>query len=87
MNINFKQILSSIILVVVAVTLFIILAPIVIFLVIFIAIFLAIFSFVIRSRVMKSNPDFFKQFKKPKGRIIDQEDDNYSSRDYTDQIK
>jgi len=85
MNINFRQIISSIILLSVAVIAFVIMAPVVIFLIIF----LAIFSFFVRRRVMKANPEFFNQFKNQKGRVIDQEEDgNYnSSNNYTDQIK
>ena len=70
MNTNVKQILSSILVVMIAVFLFILLAPFFVFIVIFIM----IFSFFIRRKIIKQNPNLFKNAKMKKGRVIDQED-------------
>ncbi|MFT4693789.1 MAG: hypothetical protein ACI8TE_000682 [Francisella sp.] len=70
MNTNVKQILSSILVVMIAVSLFILLAPFFVFIVIFIM----IFSFFIRRKIIKQNPNLFKNAKMKKGRVIDQED-------------
>ena len=70
MNINLKQILSSILAIAIAVFSFILLAP----FFVFIVIFLMIFSFFIRRKIIKQNPDFFRNAKMKKGRVIDQED-------------
>ncbi|OEZ33373.1 hypothetical protein AS144_05545 [Francisella endosymbiont of Amblyomma maculatum] len=71
MNNNVKQILTSLTLIAIAVLSFILFAPLFIFLIIF----LMISSFFIRRKIIKENPEFFRQYKSKKGRIIDQEDD------------
>ncbi|AFJ42991.1 uncharacterized protein OOM_0460 [Francisella orientalis str. Toba 04] len=35
-----------------------------------------IFSFFVRRKIIKENPDFFRQYTSKKGRVIDQEEDN-----------
>ena len=70
MNSNVKQILSSIIVVMIAVSLFILLAP----LFVLIVISLMILSFFMRRKIIKQNPNFFRNAKMKKGRVIDQED-------------
>ena len=70
MKTNVSQILSSILVVVIAVFSFILLAP----FFVFIVIFLMIFSFFIRRKIIKQNPNFFRNAKMKKGRVIDQED-------------
>ncbi|WP_150465873.1 hypothetical protein [Francisella sp. SYW-2] len=72
MNNNVKQILTSLGLIAVAVISFIIFAPLFVFLIIF----FMIFSFFIRRKIIKENPDFFKQYTNRKGRVIDQEEDD-----------
>ena len=70
MNTNVKQILSSILVVTIAIFSFILLAP----FFVFIVAFLMIFYFFIRRKIIKQNPDFFRNTKMKKGRVIDQED-------------
>jgi len=70
MNTNVKQILSSILVVTIAIFSFILLAQ----FFVFIIAFLMIFSFFIRRKIIKQNPDFFRNAKMKKGRVIDQED-------------
>lgn len=70
MNTNVKQILSSILVVSIAVFSFILLAP----FFVFIVIFLMIASFFIRRKIIKDNPEFFRNARMKKGRVIDQED-------------
>ncbi|MGQ4006212.1 hypothetical protein QIW49_06965 [Francisellaceae bacterium CB300] len=70
MNTNVKQILSSILVVTIAIFSFILLAPFFVFTIAF----LMIFSFFIRRKIIKQNPDFFRNAKMKKGRVIDQED-------------
>ncbi|APC91226.1 MULTISPECIES: hypothetical protein [Francisella] len=72
MNNNVKQILTSLSLIAIAILSFILFAPLFVFLIIF----LTIFSFFIRKKIIKENPEFFRQYKSKKGRIIDQEDDD-----------
>ncbi|AJI52460.1 MULTISPECIES: hypothetical protein [Francisella] len=72
MNNNVKQILASISLIAIAVISFIIFAPLFVFLIVF----LMIFSFFVRRKIIKENPDFFRQYTSKKGRIIDQEENN-----------
>ena len=75
MNTNVKQILSSILIVTIAVFSFILLAPFFVFIVIFII----AFSFFMRRRIIKQNPDFFRNARMKKGRVIDQEDIDISN--------
>lgn len=78
MNTNVKQILSSLALIAIAVMSFIIFAPLFVFLIIV----LMISSFFIRRKIIKENPEFFKQQnKRKKGRVIDQEGDYFSDDD------
>ena len=70
MNTNIKQFLSSILVITIAIFSFILLAPFFVFLVIF----LMIFSFIVRRKIIKQNPEFFKNARAKKGRVIDQED-------------
>ena len=70
MNTNVKQIISSMTMIVIAIFSFILLAPFFVFLIIF----LIIFSFMVKRRIIKQNPNFFKNAKMKKGRVIDQED-------------
>ncbi|AJI75134.1 hypothetical protein BZ13_604 [Francisella philomiragia subsp. philomiragia ATCC 25015] len=72
MNNNVKQILASFSLIAITVISFIIFAPLFVFLIIF----LMIFSFFVRRKIIKENPDFFRQYTSKKGRVIDQEEDN-----------
>ncbi|KEI35501.1 hypothetical protein [Allofrancisella frigidaquae] len=72
MNNNVSQILISLGLIAAAVISFILFAPLFIFLVIF----LTVSSFFLKRRIIKENPEFFKQFKTKKGRVIDQEENN-----------
>lgn len=72
MNNNVKQILASLSLIAIAVISFIIFAPLFVFLIIF----LMIFSFFVRRKIIKENPEFFRQYTSKKGRVIDQEEDN-----------
>ena len=71
MNNNIKQILTSLTLIAIAVLSFILFAPLFVFLIIF----LMISSFFISRKIIKENPEFFRQYKSKKGRILDQEDD------------
>ena len=82
MNNNLKQILTSISLVAIAVVSFVLFAPLLVFLIIF----MMIFSFFIRRKIIRENPDFFKQYKTKKGRIIDQEAD-FSDQPRNDKLK
>lgn len=75
MNKNVKQIISSMIMIVIAIFSFILLAPFFVFLIIF----LIIFSFIVKRRIIKQNPNFFKNAKMKKGRVIDQEDIDQNS--------
>lgn len=72
MNLNVKQILSSALMIAIGIFSFILLAP----FFVFIIIFFMIFSVIVRRRIMKQNPDFFKNAKGKKGRVIDQENDS-----------
>lgn len=79
MNTNVKQIISSMTMIVIAIFSFILLAPFFVFLIIF----LIIFSFIVKRRIIKQNPNFFKNAKMKKGRVIDQEDiDQNSSKSF-----
>ena len=71
MNNNVKQILTSLTLIAIAVLSFILFVPLFIFLIIF----LMISSFFIRRKIIKENPEFFRQYKSKKSIILDQEDD------------
>lgn len=75
MNINVKQILSSILVLSLAIFSFILLAPFFIFLIIAVM----IFSFFVRRKIIKQNPDFFKNTKTKEGRVIDQENTDQNS--------
>ena len=75
MNTNVKQIISSMTMIVIAIFSFILLAPFFVFLIIF----LIIFSFIVKRRIIKQNPNFFKNAKMKKGRVIDQEDIDQNS--------
>ncbi|APC96910.1 hypothetical protein [Francisella frigiditurris] len=72
MNVRLRQILASIILGAFVIISTILLAP---FLLFFFA-FILIFSLIIRMKIIKNNPDFFKNYRfNKKGRVIDQEED------------
>ena len=71
MNNNIKQILTSLTLIAITVLSFILFAPLFIFLIIF----LIISSFFISRKIIKENPEIFRQYKSKKSRILDQEDD------------
>ncbi|MFC4891428.1 hypothetical protein ACFPDQ_00015 [Pseudofrancisella aestuarii] len=72
MNVRLRQILASIILGAFVIISTILLAP---FLLFFFA-FILILSLVIRIKIMRTNPDFFKNYRfNKKGRVIDQEED------------
>ncbi|OIN84861.1 hypothetical protein [Francisella sp. TX07-6608] len=75
MNNNVKQILTSLTLIAIAILSFIVFAPLFVFLIIF----LMISSFFIRRKVIKENPEFFRQYKSKKGRVIDQENNDFDS--------
>ncbi|APA83468.1 hypothetical protein B4919_03605 [Francisella tularensis subsp. novicida] len=75
MNNNVKQILTSLTLIAIAILSFIIFAPLFVFLIIF----LMVSSFFIRRKIIKENPDFFRQYKSKKGRVIDQENNDFDS--------
>ncbi|AXA33627.1 hypothetical protein IB678_07805 [Francisella adeliensis] len=77
MNLNVKQILSSALMIAIGIFAFILLAP----FFVFIIIFFMIFSLVVKRKIMKQNPDFFKNAKGKKGRVIDQEDENSFTQD------
>ena len=64
-----KQIIASIILALVAITAFILLAPFIAFFIVFVL----VFSFIVRRKVMKANPEFFRQYKFRNSRTWDQE--------------
>ncbi|ABI83016.1 hypothetical protein FTE_0691 [Francisella tularensis subsp. novicida FTE] len=36
-------------------------------------------SFFIRRKIIKENPEFFRQYKSKKGRVIDQENNDFDS--------
>ncbi|AJI45946.1 hypothetical protein IBE11_05130 [Francisella tularensis subsp. novicida] len=75
MNNNVKQILTSLTLIAIGILSFIVFAPLFVFLIIF----LMISSFFIRRKVIKENPEFFRQYKSKKGRVIDQENNDFDS--------
>ncbi|MDE4950960.1 hypothetical protein [Francisella tularensis] len=75
MNNNVKQILNSLTLLEIAILSFIIFAPLFVFLIIF----LMVSSFFIRRNIIKENPEFFRQYKSKKGRVIDQENIDFDS--------
>lgn len=75
MNNNIKQILTSLTLIAIAILSFIIFAPLFVFLIIF----LMVSSFFIRRKIIKENPEFFRQYKSKKGRVIDQENNDFDS--------
>ncbi|ABK90178.1 hypothetical protein FM755_06420 [Francisella tularensis] len=75
MNNNVKQILTSLTLIAIAILSFIIFAPLFVFLIIF----LMVSSFFIRRKIIKENPEFFRQYKSKKGRVIDQENNDFDS--------
>ncbi|EDZ90702.1 hypothetical protein [Francisella tularensis] len=75
MNNNVKQILTSLTLIAIAILSFIVFAPLFVFLIIF----LMVSSFFIRRKIIKENPDFFRQYKSKKGRVIDQENNDFDS--------
>ncbi|QLE78586.1 hypothetical protein FLM55_02045 [Francisella sp. Scap27] len=77
MNLNVKQILSSAVMIAVGIFAFILLAPFFVFLIIF----FMIFSVIVRRRIIKQNPEFFKNAKFKKGRVIDQEDEDSYTQD------
>ncbi|MDE4955191.1 hypothetical protein, partial [Francisella tularensis] len=70
-----KQILTSLTLRAIAILSFIIFAPLFVFLIIF----LMDSSFFIRRKIIKENPEFFRQYKSTKGRVIDQENNDFDS--------
>ncbi|MBK2240646.1 hypothetical protein IBE03_09885, partial [Francisella tularensis] len=70
-----KQILTSLTLIAIAILSFIIFAPLFVFLIIF----LMVSSFFIRRKIIKENPEFFRQYKSKKGRVIDQENNDFDS--------
>lgn len=72
MNVRLRQILASIILSVFIIISAILIAP---FLLFFFA-FILILSLIIRIKIIRNNPDFFKNYRfNKKGRVIDQEED------------
>ncbi|AJI72352.1 conserved hypothetical protein [Francisella tularensis subsp. novicida GA99-3548] len=75
MNNNVKQILTSLTLIAIAILSFIVFAPLFVFLIIF----LMVSSFFIRRKIIKENPEFFRQYKSKKGRVIDQENNDFDS--------
>ncbi|MWW92552.1 hypothetical protein, partial [Francisella tularensis] len=62
-------------LIAIAILSFIIFAPLFVFLIIF----LMVSSFFIRRKIIKENPEFFRQYKSKKGRVIDQENNDFDS--------
>lgn len=87
MNNNVKQILTSISMVAIAIISFVIFAPLFVFLIIF----LMISSFFLRRKIIKENPEFFKQYgrasKGKKGRVIDQESDDFDNHNSNQKLK
>ncbi|AEE87726.1 conserved hypothetical protein [Francisella cf. novicida Fx1] len=75
MNNNVKQILTSLTLIAIGILSFIVFAPLFVFLIIF----LMVSSFFIRRKIIKENPEFFRQYKSKKGRVIDQENNDFDS--------
>lgn len=75
MNNTVKQILTSLTLIAIGILSFIVFAPLFVFLIIF----LMISSFFIRRKIIKENPEFFRQYKSKKGRVIDQENNDFDS--------
>ena len=66
MNNNIKQILTSLTLITIAVLSFILFAPLFVFLIIF----MMISSFFIRRKIIKENPEFFRQYKSKKVELL-----------------